>query len=113
MSAQLDLTLPDPARAIDGATYDPDTDFERLSRQLRRVWRVLKANEGKWLHTSHIAQEAGCPETSAGSRCRDFRKDKYGRKNVLCKKCKGHQGLWLYGLFPGVYGADQQLQEAA
>lgn len=105
MSADLLEGVPalEPARAFDGATYSPPEDFERLSKQLKRVWEVLRAHEGEWLHTSHIAQEANCPETSAGARCRDFRKDKYGRKNVKSRKAKGNTGLWLYGLFPGQY----------
>jgi hypothetical protein len=95
--------LPPPEHRFDGATINVELDCARLTRQMRRVWAVLTAHEGHWLTAAHIGEEANCPETSAGSRCRDFRKSKFGRKNVQSKRRPGHQGVWVYALFPGTY----------
>lgn len=55
-----------------GATYSHAFDYDRLNRQQRAVYDVVK--DGAWRTLAHIAAAAGAPEASASARLRDFRK---------------------------------------
>lgn len=66
----LDWTPPDMDRG--GATYSHAFDYDRLNRQCRAVYDVVK--DGAWRTLAHIAEAAGAPEASASARLRDLRK---------------------------------------
>lgn len=76
-----------PARAFDGATYDPARDHARLSGQLAKVFELMK--DGEWRTLRQIADVVGGSEASVSARLRDCRKRKYGshvveRQHVGC-----------------------------
>lgn len=78
----------------DGKTYSPPFDYERLNKQQRAVFDVMRS--GRWLSLRQIADEAGCPEASASARIRDLRKEKFGGFDVRTERKSG--GLFLYRL---------------
>ena len=70
---QLDLmqwTPPDMDRG--GATYSHEFDYERLNKQQRAVWEVMK--DGQFRSLRQLSEMCGAPEASASARLRDFRK---------------------------------------
>jgi hypothetical protein len=95
-----DPTGPD----FDGETYDPITDYERLSQQLKDVWDVLTRNTERWWTITGlcetIQEEKRRYHSEAGisARLRDLRKPKYGRYVVERKSLGG--GLFAYRLDP-------------
>ena len=94
MSAQLDLTLPDPATRFDGVTYSPELDAARLTGQLLNVYACMA--KGGWVTLQQIAHVADCSEASASARIRDLRKAKWGSHIVDRKRIDG--GLFAYRL---------------
>lgn len=85
------MELPDGHR--DGATYDAALDYERLNKQARRVYNVMR--DGMWRSLANIAAHTGDPEASVSARLRDFRKQRYGGLTVQRRRV---EGLWLYRL---------------
>jgi hypothetical protein len=76
-----------PARAFDGATYDPARDHARLKGQLLKVYQLM--SDGQWRTLRQIADAVGVSEASVSARCRDLRKSRYGshaveRQHVGC-----------------------------
>jgi hypothetical protein len=55
-----------------GTTYSHSFDYDRLNRQQRAVYDVVK--DGAWRTLQTIAGAAGAPEASASARLRDLRK---------------------------------------
>jgi hypothetical protein len=82
---------------FDGETYDPPKDQKRLTRQLERVYELVKT--GEWYTLAEIAAKTGDPEGSIGARLRDLRKEKFGAYDIRRKRegntfaytCKGKQ----------------------
>ena len=82
---------------FDGETYDPPKDQKRLTRQLERVYELVKT--GEWYTLAEIASQTGDPEGSIGARLRDLRKEKFGAYDIRRKRegntfaytCKGKQ----------------------
>jgi hypothetical protein len=82
---------------FDGETYDPPKDQKRLTRQLERVYEVVKG--GEWHTLAGISDITGDPEGSIGARLRDLRKEKFGSYDIRRKRkgntfsytCKGKQ----------------------
>jgi hypothetical protein len=82
---------PDGPRS--GATYDDDRDRDRLNRQARMVWRVIR--DGKWHTLGELATATGGePEASVSARLRDFRKSRFG-SHIIARRYVG-DGLWEY-----------------
>ena len=77
----------------DGATYDAAQDYERLSKQARRVYNCM--SDGMWRTLRTIADTTGDPEASVSARLRDFRKQRYGGLIVETTRTSG---TWLYRL---------------
>lgn len=85
-----------PTRAFDGSTYEPRTDYARLSGQLQRVAAFMADHQ---FHTlDEIVRAAGGTEASVSARLRDFRKPKYGARLVERRRVAG--GLFRYRLAP-------------
>ena len=78
----------------DGDTFDPDRDFDRLNKQMRRVWNLM--SDSKWRTLSEISAATGDPEASISARLRDFRKKKFGELKLNRRRFDG--GLYAYQL---------------
>lgn len=87
---------PPPLRAFDGRTYHPGQDYVRLNGQLERV--ALLMNDGLFRTLAEIAAKVGGTEASVSARLRDFRKTKYGAREVERERISG--GLYRYRLVP-------------
>lgn len=70
------LPEPSPARAHDGATYDPAVDAKPLNKQQQAVFRMMSS--GTWCSLQEIAGALNFPEASVSARLRDLRKAKWG-----------------------------------
>lgn len=84
------------ARAFDGATYEPQLDYVRLTGQLQRVAALM--SDGRFRTLNEIAREAGGTEASVSARLRDLRKPRYGARAVERERVVG--GLFRYRLVP-------------
>ena len=69
---------------FDGVTYDPERDKARLTRQLERVYEVVR--HGDWHTLASIASITGAPEGSVSARLRDLRKEKFGSYDIRRKR---------------------------
>lgn len=89
------MSLPASPR-FDGSDYLPIRDDERLTGQLRRLWKAM--SDGCWWTLKELAQATGDPEASLSAQMRHLRKDRFGRhtveKEYLC------DGLFQYRLIP-------------
>jgi hypothetical protein len=83
---------------FDGQTYSPEQDHDRLSTALGRVYAFL--SDGQWRTLTEIALAAGCSESGASARLRDYSKPKfraiYLNEGVEKRRLSG--GLWQYRL---------------
>ncbi len=82
---------------FDGATYEPEFDKVRLTKQLARMFAFM--SDKRWHTLDEIAYVTAIPPASASARLRDFRKDKFGNHKVLRRR-KGDpkSGLFEYKL---------------
>lgn len=79
---------------FDGATYEPERDRERLTRELDRVRGLME--DGEWRTLAAIAEATGAPEASVSARLRDLRKQRHGSRIVERRYVS--DGLWEYRL---------------
>lgn len=79
---------------FDGQTFDPIQDHSRLSGQLGRVHAVMA--DGDWHTLAELAQKCGGSEAAISARIRDFRKPKFGSREVVTERVRA--GLWRYRL---------------
>lgn len=83
---------------FDGETYvavrtdDPESDRERLSKQLTAV-RAYMA-DGQWHTLERLANYANCETQSASARLRDLRKPRFGKHTIERRYVS--KGLWEY-----------------
>ena len=82
---------------FDGDTYVPGRDRERLSKQINKVFDVMK--DGVWHTRSDIAFLVDAPESSVSARLRDLRKPRFGAHNVERQHVR--QGLFEYRILIG------------
>ncbi len=80
----------------DGATFSHKFDYERLNRQMRRVYDVVA--DGQWRSLRMISELAEAPEASVSARLRDLRKPQFGAFVVERTRDPFLPGLWLYRL---------------
>lgn len=66
----------EPELNFDGATYKVKHDGARLTKQLKRVFNIVK--DGRWRTLGEIATATGDHEQSISARLRDLRKLKFG-----------------------------------
>ena len=78
----------------DGATFVREFDYERLNRQMRLVYDVMR--DGEWHSLRGLSNATGCPEASVSARLRDFRKERFGGLTLERERLDG--GLWRYRL---------------
>lgn len=74
------LPRPKPEKAFDGATYQPERDYERLDCQLGKVFRLMR--DGQWRTLPEIARDVQGSQPAVSARLQDLRKDKYGGHTV-------------------------------
>ena len=65
-----------PSLHFDGETYDPPKDHARLTKQLDRVFALMR--DGRYRTLAELAACVGAPEGSVSARLRDLRKRKFG-----------------------------------
>lgn len=82
--------------AFDGATFDVQKDYVRLTGQLAAVYNVM--SDGCWRTLSEIRNLAGGSEAGISARLRDLRKQKFGSHRVNRQRREGSNGLWEYSL---------------
>lgn len=78
----------------DGETYRPKFDYERLNKQQKRVYDVMK--DGCWHTLRQISDQTGDPEASISARIRDFRKERFGGLTIERAPKETFGGLWAY-----------------
>ena len=81
-----------------GATYDPEQDQVRLSKQAAKVWEVLK--RGQWYTLRALSIMTGAPEASVSARIRDLRRPENGSHTIERRRVEGRPGLWEYRWVP-------------
>jgi len=82
---------------FDGETYNPALDYDRLKKQLGRVFNLMA--DGKWRTLGEIAAALADPEASVSARLRDLRKPKFGNYKVPRRRRGSVKaGLWEYCL---------------
>lgn len=78
----------------EGGTFDHARDTDRLNRQARAVFNVMK--DGKWRTLKTIALLTNEPEASVSARLRDLRKPRFGGHVV--DRSYVADGIWQYRL---------------
>lgn len=82
---------------FNGATYDPATDNERLTKQMGRVYSCMI--DGKWRTLAEIELETSDPQASISAQLRHLRKPRFG-SYILNRRPRGNRerGLFEYQL---------------
>lgn len=95
------------ALEFDGATYESEFDRERLTRQLLRVYMLMK--DGQWRTLAEIETATGDHQASVSARLRDLRKRKFGDHTVN-RRTRGIRvrGLFEYQLIVNVTESERQ-----
>ena len=78
---------------FDGAAYQAEFDFARLTGQIRRVFEVMR--RGQWLTLAEIASVTGDPEASVSAQLRHLRKVKFGAHTIE-RRARGDRERGLY-----------------
>lgn len=78
-----------------GSSFDIEMDYQRLNKQMRRVWDVMR--DMQWRTLREISDITGDPEASVSARLRDFRKKQFGQLTLERRRRDGH-GLYEYQL---------------
>ena len=86
---------------FNGPDYDPEFDDERLTKQLDRIFNLMK--DGNWRTLSEISQITGDPPASISAQLRHLRKERFGSHTVM-KRNRGDRehGLFEYRLILNV-----------
>lgn len=79
-----------------GDTYNAARDAARLTGQLGRVEAIMQ--DGDWHTLAELAERCGGTQTAISARIRDFRKPKFGGREV--ERAHVERGLWKYRLVP-------------
>lgn len=82
---------------FDGAGYQAELDFVRLTGQMERIYNLMQ--DGEWRTLQQISKATNSPESSASAQLRNFRKPRFGSFIVNRKRVVG--GLWAYQLKAG------------
>jgi hypothetical protein len=97
MSGEWDLfNQPNLDGPRDGDTFNPFLDEERLNKQMRGVFTIMR--DQRWRSLKAIADMTGYPEASVSARLRDFRKPKFG--GLTLNRRRVTDGLHEYQLCP-------------
>lgn len=88
-----------PEDTFDGRTYDPELDYARLGKQMRKVFSLMR--DGRWRTLRDISELTEQPEASVSARLRDLRKPKFGAYTVERRRDgDGQHGVHSYRLVP-------------
>lgn len=79
---------------FDGPAYVPQRDFVRLTRQVKRVFDLMK--DARWRTLEDIALATGDPSPSVSAQLRHLRKPRFGAHTVNRRHVGG--GLYEYQL---------------
>lgn len=85
---------------FDGDTFDPFLDGVRLESQLSLVAQVM--SDGAWWTIPAVVVEIArrfgvkCSDTGVSARIRDFRKDRFGGREVERRRVVAASGLYEY-----------------
>jgi hypothetical protein len=90
-------SLFDLSPQFDGAVYDPALDHDRLSKQLGRVFDLMR--DGGWRTLQEIADQTGDPHTSISAQLRHLRKPRFGGYQIDKRRRTPTSGTWEYRLF--------------
>lgn len=97
------------AMKFSGDTYDEARDGERLSRQARVVFEVMR--DGMWRTLAEISHLTKEPEASISARLRDLRKERNGSYRVEREYLAG--GIWQYRVLPPLPSDQEELFEVS
>jgi hypothetical protein len=99
---QLDWIEHGPGRPhFNGVGYDPAMDDDRLSKQLGRVWAVMR--DGRWRSLAEIRADIAQrfavedPEASISAQLRHLRKPRFGQYDIERRR-RACAGTWEYRL---------------
>lgn len=85
--------------AVDGETFEPKLDAERLETLFDRVLDLME--DGAWRTYAEIKRVTGGSEGGIGARLRDLRKPQHGRRTVARRRRDDPEaGAWEYRLEP-------------
>ena len=88
------------APRFDGAVYDPALDHDRLSKQLGRVFALIR--DGQWRTLRDIAESTGDPESSISAQLRHLRKARFGSYTIDRRRTTATGATYEYRLrLPG------------
>lgn len=89
------LFKPVVSTPVNGATYNPMLDGNRLESQLERV--IAAVSDGEWHDLGSLVNQCGGTHASISARLRDLRKVKFGGHTVESKRFGDPKsGLWKY-----------------
>lgn len=81
---------------FDGPDYDPIVDKYRLTKQIKRVYLLMRDEAWRSLRDIEIA--TGDPQSSISAQLRHLRKEKFGSHTINKKRSRREGGTWLYQL---------------
>lgn len=82
---------------FDGHTFDAGYDLDRLTTQLGKVYRAMRA--GDWMTLRELQDRVGGSEAGISARLRDLRKSKWGSHTVeRRRRGEAKAGVWEYRL---------------
>ena len=66
---------------FDGDHYDPAIDRERLTGQIKDVYRAMV--DGRWHTVEELQDATGHPQASISAQLRNLRKERYGGHDII------------------------------
>jgi len=81
---------------FDGDDYNHLRDFQRLSRQIQKIYDVMR--DSAWRSLRDIAEITGFSEASISAQLRNLRKKRFGSHKV--DKERQPEGHYLYRVVP-------------
>jgi hypothetical protein len=87
---------------FDGPVYDPAFDQDRLSKQLGRVFDLIR--DGQWRTLQEISAAADAPETSVSAQLRHLRKPRFGSYTIDRRRRTAGGGTFEYRMRTGQSG---------
>jgi hypothetical protein len=89
-------SLFDVSPRFDGPVYDPAVDQARLTKQLGRVFGLMR--DGCWRSLQDIVDATGDPHASISAQLRHLRKPRFGGYTVEKRRRTATCGTWEYRL---------------
>lgn len=92
---------------FDGADYTPERDVQRLTKQFRRVFDLMR--DGQWRTLKAISSYTHDPEASVSAQLRHMRKPRFGGHTINKKYVDN--GLYVYQLIERTPEPVQQVMQ--